>query len=66
MDSNYKRRRRRQKGPGILCVLHQILTDIIRHIARDGQHLSNHAQPVESPFLEFNQRIPDIPRISIG
>jgi len=41
-----------KKGRGlpILYVLRQILTDIIRHIARDGQHLSNHAQPVESPF----------------
>lgn len=56
----------KRAGRPSLCVLRQILTDIIRHIARDGQHLSNHAQPVESPFPEFNQRMPDIPRTSIG
>lgn len=55
----------KRAGRPILCVLRQNLTDIIRHIARDGQHLSNRAQPVESPFLEFNQRMLDIPRTSI-
>jgi len=56
----------KRAGCPILCVLLQILTDIIRHITKDEQHLSNHAQAVESPFLEFNQRMPDIPRTSIG